>query len=203
MAQQVKIANVTYNDVPSIFCPDANGVLHQFTDTSITTATANDVLSGKQFVNSAGNIVSGLLTPGLEYETGTWQPTQNTTREFISFAESHTHPPTFLMLIDVTGTDDTTQNTAYGLSICNFYTYKNAIPSNSSTSRRLATATVVYRTTGIPTQTTLAITALNGTTSTYLSYWITTSGFYAYSASTTISWRSNRTYKWVAVWVEG
>lgn len=62
MAQQVKIANVTYNDVPLIQCPDANGVLHQFIDTSGTNATASDIFSSKTaYVN--GNLVTGTYIP--------------------------------------------------------------------------------------------------------------------------------------------
>lgn len=67
MAQQVKIANVTYNDVPLIQCPDANGVFHKFVDVSSTTATQNDVAFGKTFFDSSGNELFG---SGLEVVSG-------------------------------------------------------------------------------------------------------------------------------------
>lgn len=46
MAQQVRIAGATYEDVPSIEVPDAGGVRHSFVDTSGATATADKVLQG-------------------------------------------------------------------------------------------------------------------------------------------------------------
>lgn len=62
MAQQVEIAGVVYNDVPYIQCPDGNGVMHEFTDTEITSnaASASDIASGmKAYVN--GELVTGSM----------------------------------------------------------------------------------------------------------------------------------------------
>lgn len=60
MAQQVKIAGTTYNDVPYIQCPDENDVLHKFLDTTINAnaATAEDLVDGKYaYVN--GDLLMG------------------------------------------------------------------------------------------------------------------------------------------------
>lgn len=62
MAQQVKIAGATYNDVPYISVPDGNDVYHDFVDTSIPSdgATSPDILAGKMaYVN--GELVTGSM----------------------------------------------------------------------------------------------------------------------------------------------
>ena len=43
MAQEVKVMGAIYSDVPSVELPDSNGIPHQFTDVSDTTAEAEDV----------------------------------------------------------------------------------------------------------------------------------------------------------------
>ena len=46
MAQQVRIAGATYEDVPSISVPDANNTFHSFVDTSDANATADKIVTG-------------------------------------------------------------------------------------------------------------------------------------------------------------
>lgn len=64
MAQEVKIMGAIYSDVPSILLPDETNVMHHFDDTSVTTATASDVASGKIFLASDGTITTGTGTGG-------------------------------------------------------------------------------------------------------------------------------------------
>ena len=66
MAQEVRIAGATYQDVPSISVPDSNNTYHSFMDVSDTTATASDVLSGKYFYTAAGEKTLGTGTGGIE-----------------------------------------------------------------------------------------------------------------------------------------
>lgn len=63
MAQQVKIAGTTYNDVPYIQCPDENDVLHKFLDTTInaSAATAEDIANGKK-AYANGSLILGTNT---------------------------------------------------------------------------------------------------------------------------------------------
>ena len=64
MAQDVKIANITYSDVPAIEIPKATTGTALFTDTSPTTAVASDVASGKYFFTASGQLTLGSASGG-------------------------------------------------------------------------------------------------------------------------------------------
>ena len=61
MAQNVTIAGASYSDVPSIVVPKTGGGTAVFTDPSVVTVTASDVVSGKYFIDSTGTLVEGTL----------------------------------------------------------------------------------------------------------------------------------------------
>lgn len=194
MAQQVKIANATYNDVPSILCPDANGVFHPFVDPSVTTATANDVLSGKQFVNSAGNIVNGLLALGLEYETGTWTPSSNTSDYTIPFQRTHSDAPFFYLIANSTDTYNSQTNTNHAVIFASWWKLLNVGIKTSSSASSAANIAYFYRA-----NSSTSMTASNYSLQSIVDYSKTT-GIRAYTLSNTRYWRSGIPYKWIAVW---
>ena len=138
---------------------------------------------------------------GLEYEEGTWTPTENVAQPVISFSNTHSSPPMFVMMADATGTDDTTASTNYGFAYSSFYEYTGqAVPSNATTSCRYALADYVYITSTNPAQAVSGIINLTGSGTSSASYWVSETGFIPSSASTIRYWRVGRTYKWIAIW---
>ena len=64
MAQNVKINNVTYNDVPQVQIPLATSGTATFYDTADATASAGDVLSSKSFYRSSGKANGSMANNG-------------------------------------------------------------------------------------------------------------------------------------------
>ncbi|MBR4743534.1 MAG: hypothetical protein IK082_05000 [Oscillospiraceae bacterium] len=230
MAQNISLLGADYSAVPSVLLPKIGGGTASFTDVTDTTAAAADVAAGKYFYTASGVRTLGtgsggggggsltqdangyLVVPttgggggggstGLEYEEGTYTPTTDTARPTITFTNTHTTPPMFVMMADATGTDDTTTPTNLAVSYASFYEFTGyGVPSNISDNRRYALADYVYRTSTNPSQAATGITALTGSSSSNVGYWVSTTGFYPSTASDTRYWRANRTYKWIAIW---
>lgn len=193
-----------------------NSVLIDLTD---TTAEASDVLSGKYFYGKDGVKTLGTGTgggtggnvwqdqdgyvhlddeggspsvSGLEYEEGTFTPSEDTTQPSINFSNTHTTRPFHVLVLDIDDTTPTNNSMSmwsmsnwydmFGTTIGTYYArtqyaYQNNSPSFGGN----------------------FITGLTGATTSYMSYFLTESGFVPYGG-TTRYWRAGRTYKWIAVW---
>lgn len=64
MAQNVTIMGASYSNVPAVTLPKTGGGTARFDDVSVTTASAEDVASGKVFVASDGTITTGTASSG-------------------------------------------------------------------------------------------------------------------------------------------
>lgn len=140
---------------------------------------------------------------GLVYEQGTYTPSSNVAQPTISFANTHTALPMFVMIADCTNDYSTTTYTNYMWAYLNYYTAFGAIVPYSSSSGRYGQVTYAYRSNGASStsQGTIQISSTTGTSSTSdLGYWLSTTAFKPGSNSTSRYWRSGRTYKWIAVW---
>ena len=220
MAQNITLLGASYSDVPSILLPKTGGGTAQFDDTTIASnaASASDILAGKlAYVNgslitgtgtggggSAGTITqdgNGYLVVsdqagggggGLEYEEGTWTPTEDIARPTISFTEQHAEPPLFYTMIDV-GSGNTDNNTNYSIIFGNWYSaFGQANYSNQY-------GAVRYQYGGISTGS-QSLSAIIGGTNACIDYWATSSAIYPSSNSSTRYWRAGHSYKWIAVW---
>ena len=144
---------------------------------------------------------------GIEYETGTWTPSEDVASYVISFSNTHTEAPFFVLLMDATGTYSDTTNSNYGIEIKDWWKILGQPIYVSETNLRYGDVCIYNRSTNA--------TGMNGSVSQYLTYpssesssasssypryWMTESGFRAYTNSSTRYWRAGRTYKWIAVW---
>lgn len=200
-------------------------------DISDTTATADKILQGYTAYGADGQKLTGTATGGggsvtqdqdgfivlppdgggspivggLEYETGTYQPSVDDNNPTINFTGTHDKPPMFLMISDVTGTYDATENTHQFFGYMDWYRLTGEGFNPSTTATSYAQRVSIYRGTNASSITTNDTSFsfnsdTTGSSSTYPLYWVTESWFKPSANSTSRYWRAGRTYKWIAVW---
>lgn len=64
MAKNISLMGASYSDVPAVVLPQTGGGTARFDDASVTTATAEDVASGKVFLSSNGTVTVGTGSGG-------------------------------------------------------------------------------------------------------------------------------------------
>lgn len=144
---------------------------------------------------------------GLEYETGTYTPSSNIARPEIPFSNTHSKPPVFFVMTDVTGTANVATNTNFSVVFYDFYQLSQTGIPYSSTSYRYGMATYTYRANSSSSLTNSTSLMLydsdteDDSSQGYPRYWAKETCFYPSSASTSRYWRAVRTYKWIAVWI--
>lgn len=145
-------------------------------------------------------------TGGLTFETGTYEPSADTPGEKILFTNSHSEAPAFVMMVDATGTADTTSNTNMQFVWYDYYKLYGVGMPWSSSAFRYATAFYIYRVSSATALTQGAThCAYNSDNAgsggiNYPRFWCDELGFTPNSASTSHYWRAGRTYKWIAIW---
>ena len=137
---------------------------------------------------------------GVEYESGTWTPSQDIAQPTISFQNTHATLPYAVSIVDAES-DVAGANSVIAWEIVNFHAaYGSESPRVSTSSQRFGIVRYDYKTSSSTSNGGSNVSALTGTTASSMSYWIANSGFMPYTGSTTRYFRSNRTYKWLAVW---
>lgn len=200
-------------------------------DLSQDTATQADVAQGKYFHLPTGERVQGtasgggggsitqdqdgylVLSPdggggggGLEYEEGTFTPTQDVANPTIYFANNHTAPPMNIVFYDATGTADFTTDTEWVFTWNDLSQVGGTPISISSNSEAYARVSVTIRgssTSSLSGWLYNILTPYSDTSESSESnyrYWVTTSMFRPFANQTTRYCRVGRTYKWIAVW---
>lgn len=134
---------------------------------------------------------------GLEYETGTWTPVSDIARGTISFADSHSSPPIFFAVADMTGTNVPNASSIISCIFGNWYGAFGYPAYSSNSGAQYGAVRFSYGGISSGSQT---LSSLTGETNAALSYWATSGAIYPYANSDTRYWKSGRTYKWFAVW---
>lgn len=154
--------------------------------------------------------ISVITSPGsLVCETGTYTPTSDIAQPTISFANTHTLPPMFIMFEDTSSTtyaSDAPANTGIWWTFNDWYRMTGTGTASSSTATQYGRVQYGYRSTAGGTVasggTVLTYNSDNTTSSStaYPRYWATPTGFRPYTGSASRYWRAGHTYKWTAVW---
>lgn len=175
-------------------------------DISDTTAVASDVASGKYFYTADGTKTAGTASGGgggLEYETGTWTPSEDTSRGTVSFTNTHTLPPLMIIMSDTTESScdansilgfsyiDHYRQAGHGLTYggTTRYGYIGYMYSLSSNGASSGTQIFAY-----------SSDSGSASSGTYANYYADSGAFYPGSNNTSRFFRAGRTYKWIAVW---
>ena len=208
----ISLMGAVFPDVPKVVLPVDGGGSATFTDVSDTTAAAADVASGKYFYTSDGTKTAGTASGGgggggLVYETGTYTPASDTARPTISFANTHTTLPIYVMLYDAVGTYDSTTNSNYYFAFNNFADLFGKPLYSSSSSIYYTHTYWAYRSSNqslininVGTPQTFPTSDTANTVNSYPRYFVDEESFRPYTNSTSRYWRTGRTYKWIAVW---
>lgn len=148
--------------------------------------------------------ISGGST-GLVYETGTYTPEEDVTRPEILFTNQHTNPPALVAFYDTGQTFPSNNSGIYFNYVDPYRLFNAGYAYNDTPSIRYATVIYGYRgstSTSISTGTTHCSynSDMESSSSSHARYYVSPTGFKPYTSSSSRYWRSNRTYKWIAVW---
>lgn len=222
MAQNISLWGANYSNVPAVDLPKTGGGEARFADPSVTTAVEADVTSGKIFLKADGSLGTGTASgggavwqdangyvhlsdepgggSGLEYEEGTWTPSADVAKPTISFTNTHTERPIYVIMSD-TSEELRADTDMLEWAIMNWYDAFGVGMAVSSTQINYARTQAVYKTASNFSVTANNVSMLEGDSNTvYMGYFLTNTSFSPYSGSSTRYWRSGRTYKWIAVW---
>ena len=175
----------------------SNGALvAQSSDTVTQNGTVDTTLINSLLVNVSGG-------GGLEYEEGTWTPATDIADYTISLNNTHDKAPLFYMISDTTGTYDETAGNMYGVTFFNFGAIWPAVDASAS-AKQYGRVIYAYRSnSSTVTSSAQTLTAYSTSGTTYAStdarYWATET-FIRARGDGSKQFKTNRTYKWIAVW---
>lgn len=186
---------------------DGNSTIREIDLSQDTVSSAADIMSGKYgHLNTGERVLGTGQGGGLTFETGIYEPSADTSGEKILFANTHSEAPAFIMMVDATGTADTTSNTNMQFVWYDYYKlYGTGMPWSSS-AYRYASAYYAYRATNTGALSVGGVHCSANSDSqgsggiNYPRFWTDELGFTPNSASTSRYWRAGRTYKWYAIW---
>ena len=201
----ISLLGATYSGVAGVTLPQSGGGTATFpwvegSETKTVNGTYDVTNLAQIIVNVAGG------GSGLKYETGEYTPSSDIARPTITFSNSHTEAPVFVLFSDMTRTAHSATDSNYNFMYCDFYKlWGHGIPYSAS-GFRYAVVYYSYRASSTTSVSSSGFLIPNNSDSTsssstsYPRYWVSPTDFHPYSASNSRYWRSGRTYKWIAVW---
>lgn len=172
-------------------------------DLTDTTATANDVKIGKVFHTVDGATATGLLSGGLEYEEGTYTPTENVMQPTISYNRTHSEAPVYVFLCDTTQAAPSGNNTMRWFEYIDMYKWFGVKQDKSGGIIYYAYISAMdgYDSAGVL-KLPYPSTDTTSNNKNYPRYWVDENGFRAGITSYPIltKFLAGRTYKWIAIW---
>ena len=165
------------------------------------TVTAAHLESGYTAHDRAGNAITGTLVAGgggLEYESGTWIPNVDIGMGSVSFTNTHTSRPMYVIIQDVTNSVASSSSNLFW-AITSWYDGFGAPFLDNYGSNVYARTSYAYMSSGSVTYGGVTITELTGDRNTMANF-LSASAFGPTTGSTSRYWRAGRTYKWIAVW---
>lgn len=193
MRKDIRIFGTDYTDVVGIKAKDTNGTTVKFELGGNGNATVYQNEDGFIVIDPAETGGGG----GLEYEEGTFTPSEDVAKPTIYFSNTHTSRPFSITIADVGATTPDTSSAV----VWNFVSYYDVFGSPYNIDSNLYYAIIPYRykTSSSDTASTFRINTLSNTgTNVCFQYWVSESAFYPEGNNST--YRSGRTYKWIAVW---
>lgn len=201
-------------------------------DISDTTATADKILSGYTAYGADGSKLTGTATSGggsvtqdqdgfiilppdgggspsvggLVYETGTWTPSENISVPTISFTNTHTDSPMFVMMSDASDAPTMETYTNYVFTYVDWYRLTGTgFPYSGTADLRYGLVRSEVRNNSTASTTNSAsifkyTSDETGATIYYPQYYVTNEYFKPDTNNSSRYWRTGRTYKWIAVW---
>lgn len=177
---------------------------------ALITGTATGGGTGGVIQDQDGYLVLDDDTPtptprGLEYETGTWTPSEDVADHTISFANTHTVAPAFYEIFD-NGSYNNATNTSLVVTYNNWHQMIGCAVYPSTTSTRYGEVRYQYRANSDSSISSSVVTLTqpytysSDSSNVYPRFWATETGIRAYCGASDRYWRSGRTYKWIAVW---
>lgn len=148
-------------------------------------------------------LVANILNPigrdivqGMDYETGEWTQIGNLTSETISFSRQHEKPPVLFLVYASPGTINA--NTAFGELFVNYVRLLGVALQTTLTQAKYGVR-ILWTTFSSTSQISQSVT--NITTADGLSGYATNENFTFSSFESTVYIRTNKKYKWIAVFM--
>lgn len=199
----IRLMGATYSEVAGVTLPTSGGGIAKFPWVEGSeTVTQNGTVDVTTLAELVVNVAGG--GGGLEYETGTFEPSEDISRAAISWANTHSEAPILVAMVDIDAASSSTANSNVLFVYFDPYKIFGAGYPYSTSASRYAVAYYSYRGTSSTSSAGFLIshnsdsTTASGTS--YPRYWASPTDFHPYSNSTSRYWRGGRTYKWVAVW---